>query len=216
MDVITIIMSNPFSNGEKRWSFAMPHIIKSRLAWKKEVRMNTWSDIHHIKRSTKNKTEILSILDIVLFLSGKKVYPSLNASESISTSLPNNLERFSNRRKSAETKEPKKPVGHEWMTGLFLLLPTTKWETTLLFWEQELQRSLIKQVVWNLAFNKLRSVFSKCEGMAWWKYLEASLFITLGLSVKNLMLVLTWISVISLRSGKSKQNKQATPFSCIM
>lgn len=68
VDVMTTTLSNPFPNGEKRLSLRF--VTKSRRAGKEEVvRMNPCSDIHHNEGSTKSKTEVLSALDIVLFLS---------------------------------------------------------------------------------------------------------------------------------------------------
>jgi len=70
------------------------------------VTMNPNSDIHHVKSSAKNKTEVYIRHCSVSF--PKKVCPSLPTPESINASVPNYLERFSNSKTCAKRKESEK------------------------------------------------------------------------------------------------------------
>lgn len=148
-------------------------------AW--HERKKWWDIASHLK--VKNKTEILSTLGIVS--RKKEAYPLLPTLKSIYTSLSNYLWRFSNTKTSAK-RRVKNPVGHGWMTSLFLWLPTMKWENSLLFWEWELQRNLVKHVVWNLGFQQSKKHFHQIWRHGLMKIFGSqSLLIALGLCQRS-------------------------------
>lgn len=120
---------------------------------KKEVeRMHPWSDADCIQRATKYKNKIRVFIRHCSVSSWKNVCPSAPALENMNTALPNYLEKCSLIiRQVPKKKECMKPVGHEWMIDLVLWLPSIGKEKRLDFSEgRNLQRSLVKHVLWNL------------------------------------------------------------------
>lgn len=141
--------------------------------WKKEVeRMHPWSDADCIQRATKYKNKIRVFIRHCSVSSWKNVCPSAPALEKHEYCIAQlSRKMFSNNKASTKKKECMKPVGHEWMIDLVLWLPSIGKEKRLDFSEsRNLQRSLVKHVLWNLLAASWEE-FS--ASVAWWKELGA-------------------------------------------
>lgn len=143
---------------------------------KKEVeRMHPWSDADCIQRATKYKNKIRVFIRHYSVSSWKNVCPSAPALENMNTALPNYLEKCSLIIRQVPKKKRVYEACRAWMNDRlgFMTSFNRERETTWLFWGQEFTEKFGQTCIVKFACNKLRRIFSKCGGLAWWKELGA-------------------------------------------